>query len=125
MSPRYSEGKLPAVIKGHVHRSRMGLQQNVWHADAVAQGGFLRGMTRILIAANIEPRPAIEGAFAHPGYKIGHKVVSKAVALVDGAPQLAGPGLHRHSDAVAQTRRIERLVLSLGREGEHKGTTSI
>ena len=27
----------------------MGLQQNVWHADAVAQGGFLRGMTRILL----------------------------------------------------------------------------
>jgi hypothetical protein len=70
----------------------MGLQQNVWHADAVAQGGFLPGMMRILIAADIEPRPAVEGAFAHPSYKIGHKVVAKAVALVDRAPELAGPG---------------------------------
>ena len=82
-------------------------------------------MTRILVAADIEPRPAIEGAFAHPGYKIRHEVVSEAVALVDRAPELAGPGLHRHSNAVAQTRRIERLVLSLGREGEHKGTADI
>src|SRR5205823_5394302 len=76
-------------------------------------------------AVDIEPWPAIKGAFAHPGDKIGHEVVSEAVALVDRAPALAGPGLHRHSDAVAQTRRIEPLVLSLRRGGEHKGTAGI
>src|SRR5215469_11053564 len=118
-------GKLPAVIEGHFHRSRMRLQQNVRHADSVAQGSLLARMTRILIAADVEPRPAIEGAFAHPGYKIGHEVVSEAVALVDRAPELAGPGLYRHSDTVAQTGRIQPLVLSLRREGEHKGTAGI
>ena len=75
-------------------------------------------MTRILIAADIEPWPAIEGAFAHSGHKIGHKVVAEAVALVDRAPELTGR-LHRHPDAVAQTGRKEPLVLALRREGEH------
>ena len=37
----------------------MGLQQNVWHADPVAQGGFFPSMTRILIAADMEPRPTM------------------------------------------------------------------
>ena len=82
-------------------------------------------MTRILIAADIEPWPAIEGAFAHSGHKIGHKVVAEAVALVDRAPELAGPRLHRHSDAVAQTRRKEPLVLALRREGEHEGAVGV
>jgi hypothetical protein len=81
-----------AVIEGHFHRSRMGLQQNVRHADPVAEGGFLARVTRILIAADIEPRPAIEGAFAHPGHKIGHEVVAEAVALVDGAQSSPVPG---------------------------------
>src|SRR5215469_2661465 len=103
----------------------MRLQQNVWHADSVAQGGFLPRMARILVAADIKPGPAIEGAFAHPGYKIGHEIVTEPVALVDRTPELAGSGLHRHSDAVAQPRRIEPLVPSLWREGEHKRAVGI
>src|SRR5215831_13440793 len=103
----------------------MWLQQNVRHTDSVAHGGFLPRMARILIAADIKPGPAIEGAFAHPGDKIGHEIVAEPVALVDRKPKLAGRGLHRHSDAVAQARRIEPLVLSLWREREHKGTAGI
>src|SRR5215472_11382329 len=100
----------------------MRLQQNVRHTDSVAHCGFLPRMARILITADIKRGPAIEGAVAHPSYKIGHEVVAEPIAFVDRAPELAGPGLHRQSDAVAQASRVEVLVLSLWREGKHKGT---
>src|SRR6266446_5643927 len=99
----------------------MRLQQHVRHGYPAAQSGLLPRVTGIFVGADIEPRPAIEGAFAHPGHIIGGEVVAEAIALVDGAPEFAGPRLYRHPDAVAQSGREEPLVLAFRREGKHDG----
>src|SRR5438876_9966419 len=82
-------------------------------------------MTGIFVGADIEPRPAIEGALTHPGQIIGREVVAEAVALVDRAPEIAASRLCRHADAVAQTGREELLVLAVRCEGEHNGAALV
>src|ERR1700691_5124013 len=46
-------------------------------------------MPRILMAAHIPPRPAVESAFLHVSDVVGDKVISQAVAFVHRTPQLA------------------------------------
>src|SRR5271165_2014600 len=117
--------KLRALVEGHFHRGRMRLHQYVRHSYPAAQSGLLSLMPRIFIGSDIEPRPAIECTLADPGKIVGRKVVAEAVALVDRAPQLAGPGLDRHADAVAQARRKGPFVLALRREGKDDGAALV
>src|SRR5216684_4507120 len=76
----------------------------------------------ILVATDIKKRPAVEGALAQPRYVIGRQVVAKLVALVDGAPKIAGAGSDRHPRTVAQAGREHPLVLALRREDKDVGT---
>src|SRR6266851_7727277 len=103
----------------------MRLHQHVGHRYTAAQSRLFTRMAGILVAADIEPRPAIEGAFAYPSQEIWRKLVAEAVALVDRAPEVAVPGLHRHSDTVPQAGREEPFVFALRREGEHDGAALV
>src|SRR5712671_2736167 len=118
-------GKLHTIVEGHLHRSRMRLHQDVRHCYPAAQSRLLPRVAGILVGADVEPRPAIEGAFAYPSQKIGRELVAEAVTLVDRAPEVTLPGLHRHPDTVPQAGREEPFVFSLRREGEHDGATLV
>src|SRR5271165_5815505 len=115
------EGKLCAIVEGHFERSRMRLHQHIRYSDTAAQIWPFARVTGVFVAADIKPGPTVKGAFAHPGHIIRREVVAEAVALVGRAPQLAGSGLHRHPDAIAQTGRKDPFVLALGSEDEHVG----
>src|SRR5215471_19087144 len=96
--------KLRALVKGYFHRGRMGLQQYIRDHHPAAQGRLLVRVAGVIVGADIKPRPAIKGALAHPRYIVGRQIVTEAVALIDRAPEVAGRGLHRHADTVAQPR---------------------
>src|SRR2546426_9493805 len=76
-------------------------------------------MPRILVAADVVPRPAVEAAFLHVGDVVGPQVVAEGVAFVGRYPQFAR--LRMHDDAaagVADAGGVDTHELSLGRELE-------
>src|SRR6185437_10080253 len=58
--------EVAAVVESEPQRSRMRLQQHVGDGDLVLQVGALAGMSRVLMVTDVEPGPAVEGAFANP-----------------------------------------------------------
>src|SRR6266481_7855211 len=83
-------GKLGAFIEGDFERSIVGLEEYVRNDCLVFQFGVLAVVARILVAADVPPRPAIETSVLNMSNVVGDKIVSQAVALVDGTPELAG-----------------------------------
>ena len=55
------------------------------------------------------------------GDVVGHEIVAEAVALVGGAPELAGDGIDGLADAVANAPGVDLHELALGRELQHVG----
>src|SRR4029077_1527220 len=78
--------KLRSVVDRHAERGRMRFNQNVGQRYLVLKVGALAAVMRIFIPADVIPRPAEEGAFAHPRDVIGRQVVAEVVALVGRAP---------------------------------------
>ena len=67
--------------------------------------GMLACVARVLLTAahaHVPPRPAVKAAFLHVGDVVGYEVVAEPVALVGGAPQLAGGGIDGLAYTVAQ-----------------------
>src|SRR6202048_648875 len=60
---------------------------------------MLAFVTRILMAADIPPGPAIEAALFDMGDVIGYKIAAEACTLVDRTPQLAFLGIDRQAAA--------------------------
>jgi hypothetical protein len=65
----------------------MRLHQDIRYCYPAAQSRLLPRMAGILVGADVEPWPAIEGAFAYPSQKIGRELVAEAVSLVDSGEQ--------------------------------------
>ena len=82
-------------------------------------------MTRVGIAADIEPRPTVKRAFSHARSIVRRKIVAEQVALVDDAPQFVAVGPDRQSGAVAQACREHAFVHALRIECEHVGTLEL
>src|SRR6185437_1313379 len=80
--------------------------------------------TRVLMVADIKPRPAVEGVLPHARDIIGHEVVAEIVALVGRAPGRA-VRLHRKADAIADARGEQLLVLAVRIERQHRGAVGL
>ena len=88
------------------------------------QLGMLALVARVLtppLAAHVVPGPAVEAALLDVGDVVGDEVVAEGVALVGGAPELAGGGIDGLADAVANAPGVDLDELALGRELEHVG----
>ncbi len=71
------------------------------------------------MVAHIIPGPAVESAFLHPGDVIGDQIVAQGIALVGRDPEVAGGGVDRQADPVADAggEGVERLgALGIGDE---------
>src|SRR6516164_3813720 len=77
-------------------------------------------MARVLVAADIKPRPAVERALPHTGDIVRHQIVAETVALVGGAPGQAALRLDGEPDTVSDAGSIKLPVLPLRIEGEHR-----
>lgn len=81
-------------------------------------------MARVPAAAvytHVEPRPAVEAVLLNVGDVVGDEVVAEGVALVGGAPELAGRGVYGFADAVAQAGGVDLDKLAAGGEFEDVG----
>ncbi len=90
-----------AGVEGHAERRRVRLDQHIRDGDVANEVGAFALVPRVLVVADIVPRPAVEFSLLHPGDVVGGKIVAEAVALVGGTPQ----GVRRRdrqADAVAQ-----------------------
>ena len=90
---------------------------------------MLAGMARILFssagAAHIEPRPAVKAALLHVRHIVGHQVVAQAVALIGGAPQLAGRGVNGLAHAVTDAVGVHLHKFARGQELQHVGSMKL
>src|ERR1019366_10753195 len=85
----------------------------------------LAGVPRILVRPDIPPGPAIESALAHARDVIGRQIVAEPVALVGRAPQIAGGGIDREADAIADAGRENAPALALRIEHQHVGALAL
>src|SRR5256885_1550940 len=76
---------------------------------------MLSGVTRILMAAHVPPRPTVKSAFLHMRDVVGYEIVAQRVAFVDGAPQLTSFRVDGQADTIAN---------AVG-EDTHRGTVGI
>ena len=77
------------------------------------------------MAAHVVPGPAEEAALQARGHVVGDEVVAQVVALVGGAPELAGDGVDGLAHAVADAVGIDLDELALGRVLEHVGAVEL
>ncbi len=91
-----------------------------WRLAAVpsAQGAVEAGVG---VGADVVPGPAVEAVFLDGGDVVGDEVVAEVVALVDGAPELAGDGVDGLADAVADAGGVDLEELAFGGELEDVG----
>src|SRR6202011_4586218 len=75
-------GKLRPGVEGKLQRGGVRLDQHVRDGDLVPELAPLAAMVRILVGAEVKPRPAIESALAHARDEIRHQIIAEAVALV-------------------------------------------
>src|SRR5580698_9603845 len=62
-------------------------------------------VARILMRTHVPPRPAVETPVLDVGDVVGDQVVAEIVALVGGAPQLAGLRIQRDAYRIANAVR--------------------
>ena len=91
---------------------------------AGAVGAGLRE-ARVLVAAHVVPGPAVEAAFLDRGDVVGDEVVAEVVALVGGAPELAGGGIDGLADAVADAGGVDLDELAFGGVLEDVGAVEL
>ena len=103
------------LVGGERGRLRIG-------AGAVGAGV---GETRVVVAAHVIPGPAVEAALLDRGDVVGDQVVAEVVALVGGAPELAGGGVDGFADAVADAVGVDLDELALGSELEDVGAVEL
>ena len=84
----------------------MRLQQDVRHDHFTLQFRMFSLLPRILMAADVEPRPAVKSALLNMRDVIRHQVVAQPVALVHRCPQFAGGGIHGDAHRIADALRV-------------------
>ena len=82
------------------------MEKHIGHDYLVLKLGMHSYVSRVLIRADVVPRPAVKSAFLDPSDVVWHKVVTEAVALIDRAPKLSGLRMDRNSYSIADARRI-------------------
>ena len=110
-----------AVVEREVERGHVRLQEHVGDDHLVFQFGMLAGVARVLMRAEVVPRPAIEAAFGDVRDVVGHQVVAQFIPFVDRGPQLAGLGIRGQADGVADAGGEDALVLAIRVEGQDVG----
>ena len=115
-SPEYSGGKHLAVVEGHAKRRRYGPGIRTSGTVTLSfNSGCFAWMSRILIAADVEPRgQPIEAAARDVRHVIGDQVVAQHVAFVHGGPQFARFGINREAHGISNSRRIDADELAFG-----------
>ena len=96
----------------------MRLDEQVGDDDLVLQLGVLAGVARVLVRTEIEPWPAVEAAILDARDVVGREQIAELVALVRGAPELAGFGIHGEADGIADSGRVNAFTFPIGRELE-------
>src|SRR3982074_2018224 len=91
------------VVEGEPKRSRVRLDQNVGNGGFPLQIRPFADAPRIFVAADIEPRPAVECPFAHTRDVIRHQIVSRAVAFIGRAIQVSVGWMNSETNAIADT----------------------
>src|SRR5271155_202381 len=135
-------------VESHLKRSHVRLNENVGsnhlrgEIDALAGLGLVRGerarlrvgasaigaglrKARILVAAHVVPGPAVETTFLDRGDIVGDQVIAEIVALVGGAPQLAGGGVNGFAHTIADAGGVHLDELAFGRELEYVGAVEL
>ena len=74
--------KLLAFVEDHLQRGIMWLHENVGDNHFVLQLGMLALTPRILVAADVVPRPAVEASVLNVCDVFRWKIVSDIIALV-------------------------------------------
>jgi hypothetical protein len=77
------------------------------------------------MAAHVVPGPAEEAALGDRGDVVGDEVVAERVALVGGAPELAGGRVDGLADAVADAVGVDLDELAFGGVFEHIGAVEL
>src|ERR1700686_1141594 len=111
--------KRAAVVERQPKGSRVRLDKNVGNGYFPLEIGPFAGVMRILVAADIEPWPAVECAFVHAGDVIRHEIVAQTVAFVGGAIYVAAGGMNGHPDAIADAGGEDFRIRSVSIEREN------
>jgi hypothetical protein len=114
-------GKLLALVKSHLQRCKVRLQDDVRCDDLGLQLRVCTHQARVLVTAHVPPWPAVESIFLHAGDVVGNEVVAEPVTLVGGAPELTGCWIDGFADAVANAAGVDLEELALGGELKNIG----
>src|SRR6185437_758946 len=87
----------------------------------VLEIGSLPAVCGILMPAHVVPWPAVEIAFADPGYVIGHQIIAKIISLIGRAPHVGARRIDRKADTVAQPGSKYPTVLAFGGKNQNVG----
>jgi hypothetical protein len=77
-------------------------------------------MLRIVIPADVEPRPAIKATRLDMGDVVRDKIVSEAIAFVYRAPEFACRRINRQPDRIADSRTVCPYEFAIGCVFENK-----
>src|SRR5207248_8735420 len=99
----------------------MRLHQDVGNDDLVLQLRVLSFMTRVLMAADVIPGPAVEASILDVRDVLRRKIVADVVTFVDGTPRLARFGIDGNSDAIANAGGEDAASRAIGIELENVG----
>src|SRR5438270_12700915 len=97
----------------------MRLHEHIGNDDLISKLRTLALVTRIDVAAEVKPGPAIETAGPDTTDVVGRQVLTEFVPLVCAHPELAAAGPKCNSDGVSNSPRINFLVAAVGIEFEY------
>src|SRR6202795_369675 len=117
--------KCSAVVECQPERRRVRLNENVGNGDFALQVRTFAGVPRVWVAADIEPGPAVERPFAHPGNVVRHQIVSHPVTLIGGAIHIAVCGMDGETHTITDTGREDTGAFSIGIERQHGGAVGL
>src|SRR5882762_6669042 len=70
--------KLLAIIKRHLQRRIVRMQEHIWNDDFAVQVGTFARVSRVLVSACVPPWPPVKSAVLHVGDVIRNQVVASA-----------------------------------------------
>src|ERR1700690_2989893 len=100
-------GKLGSFVEGDAKRSGMRLNQDVGNGNLARQFRMRAGMARVLMIAEVVPRPAVKTVVFNMRDVIGGNVVAQFITLVHASPENYGQGFDGQADGVANAPGID------------------
>src|SRR6266404_1563754 len=92
------------------------MQNHIWRDDFVFQFRMLARVSRVLVAAHVPPRPAVETAFLNVGDVVWNEIVSQRIPLVHRTPQLTGLRVDRQAYTIADAVGVNSHRRTVGIE---------